>query len=419
MTMPTTIAKGEFHLLVGPASLTVKSGAVEIIAARVLAGQSVQVPEGKKVPILGLETSELDVEAPPDGLTKMEASSIPDQWDELAQRIAKAKKPGELYTVMVFGEVDTGKTFFSTYLANRLTATSGKIAILDCDTGQSDIGAPGTFGMLVLDGPAIFLTELPPTHMTLLGAHSPGLHFLPTVTGLTHMMRKAKQEADVLIIDTTGWVQGDGGRAVKKAKLDIVQPDMVVLMQRSTELEHLVRHLPGNLIARLPVSKKASPTDQMVRKGLRERVSKKYFERARMIEIPFDRVFTDRVYFRTGTPLNLEGTLHAERLSGWEGTFVVTSGPLIPEITKNWPTDLGMIRTFIAGEEKGLMVALLNIAQDVLAIGRLEEMDFLNNRFRIRTNFTGDLDSIKGIQFGSLKLTEKGEEAGFLEPGTL
>ena len=45
-------------------------------------------------------------------------------------------------------------------------------------------------------------------------------------------------------------------------------------------------------------------------------------------------------------------------------------------------------------------------------------MSFLNNNFRIRSNYRGDLGQIKGIQFGSLKITESGNEAGFIEPGS-
>ncbi|KAF1083596.1 MAG: hypothetical protein GQF41_0374 [Candidatus Rifleibacterium amylolyticum] len=416
--MQLNIKKTEFFLLNGSATVKVDSGAIEIIGARVASGEQVKVPVGKKIPLLGIEDAVLTIEAPEEALTKMEASSIPVEWDELADKIAAEKKAGSLYKILVLGEVDTGKTFFSTYLANRLLAKVGKTAILDCDTGQSDIGCPGTFGMLLLAKPAIFLTELEPTHMYLLGAHSPGLHFVPALTGLVEMLHKAEKEADALIIDTTGWVQGDGGRAIKKAKLDMVQPDKVILMQRGTELEHLVKHLPAEKIVRLPVSKKASATSQMDRKELRELVSRRYFADARVFEIPFRQVYTDRCYFLTGTKIELEGTLHAEKLSGWEGTLVVTSGPLMPELTKSWPKDTGMIRNFIAGNEKGLMVALLDEHQNMLAVARLEEMDFLNNNFRLRSNYKGDIGKVKGIQFGSLKITEAGNEAGFIEPGS-
>ncbi|GAB4279894.1 MAG: Clp1/GlmU family protein [Candidatus Rifleibacteriota bacterium] len=416
--MQLTIKKGEFYLLNGPANVKVLAGCIEVIAAKVIAGKGFEVPPGKKVPLIGIEdtTAELDVNE--EALVKLEQSSIPAEWEELAARIVSERKDGHLYKILVLGEVDTGKTFFCTYLANRLNEKLGKVAILDCDSGQSDIGAPGTFGMLVLDEPAIFLSELDPTHMFFLGAHSPGLHFAPALAGIADMMRKAEKEANALIIDTTGWVQGDGGRAIKKAKLDIVQPELVVLMQRGTELEHLVKHLPADKIARLPVSKKASATDQMERKALRELVSKRYFKNSKVFEVPFKQVFTDRCYFLSGTKIELEGTLHAEKLSGWEGTLVVTSGPLIPELTRDWPKDLGMIRNFIAGQEKGLLIALLDKDQNMLAIGRMEEFDFLNNNFRIRSSYKGDLDRIKGSQFGSLRINEIGEEAGFIEPGS-
>jgi polynucleotide 5'-hydroxyl-kinase GRC3/NOL9 len=416
--MQLIIKKDEFYLLNGPATVTVSGGAIEVIAARVSAGENIAVPVGKKIPLLGLEDSEVEIDARADAVAKMEASSIPAEWDHLADTIAAEKVKGSLYKVLVLGEVDTGKTFFSTYLANRLLAKVGKTAILDCDSGQSDIGCPGTFGMLVLKKPAIFLTELEPTHMYFLGAHSPGLHFVPALTGLGEMLRKAEQDADALIIDTTGWVQGDGGRAIKKAKLDMAQPDKVILMQRGNELEHLVKHLPASKIVRLPVSKKASSTSQMDRKELRELVSRRYFASSKVFEIPFKQVYTDRSYFLTGTKIELEGTLYAERLSAWEGTLIFTSGPLIPEMMKNWPKDLGMQRLFIAGQEKGLMVALLDENQNMLAIARLEEFDFLRDNFRIRSNFRGDLNKIKGIQFGSLKISEAGNEAGFIEPGS-
>lgn len=417
--MNYTIERDENHLLVGPAKFTVVSGAVEVIAAKLGAGKTLTVPVGKRVPILGLEKSQLELEANADAISKMEASSIPAEWDKLAEEIAKEHKAGQLYTVMVLGEVDTGKTFFSTYLANRLISKLGRTALLDCDTGQSDIGPCGSFGMLVLKAPCVFLTEEPPTHLYMLGAHSPNLHFVPALTGLAAMIKKARQEADALIIDTTGWVQGDGGRALKKAKLDIVEPEKVVLMQRGTELEHLVKHLSPEKIVRLPVSKKASSTSQMERKHLRELVNIKYFKDARVFEIPFRQVITDRCFFMSGTKMELEGTFWAEKLSGWEGTFAVTSGPLMVEMTKKWPKDLGMVRNFISGEEKGLMIALLDANQDVLAIGRLETIDFLNNAFRIRAPYKGDTGKIRCIQMGSLKINEKGEEAGFLEPGTL
>ncbi len=415
--MNLEIKKGDFYLLNGPAKVKVDSGLLECIAAPVAKGESVTVPVGKKVPLLGIKKSQVSIQANKSQVTKMETSTIPLEWDLLATKISKERKRGKLYKVLVLGEVDTGKTFFSTYLANRLLTKIGKTAILDTDTGQSDIGCPGCFGMLVLKKPEVFLTELEPTHQYMIGAHSSNLHFLPALSGLVHMLNKAEKEADALIIDTTGWVQFDGGRAVKKAKLDIVNPDKVVLMQRGKELEHLVKHLPEDKIVRLPVSKKASPTSQMDRKALRELVSRRYFKGTKEFAIPFKQVFTDRCFLKTGTKIKLPGALWAEKLSGFEGTLVVTDKPITDTMKKKWPKDIGFIRNFIAGDEKGVLTALLDENQDVLAVARLVAFDFKNEKFIVQSTYKGDKKKIKGIQFGSLKVTKEGNEAGFIEPG--
>ena len=401
--MKLDIKKGDFYLLNGPAKVKVDSGLIECIAAPVTKGENVVVPVGKKVPLLGVKASKVTVDAKKEQVTKMKSSTIPAEWDVLANQIAKEKKKGKLYKVLVLGEVDTGKTFFSTYLANRLL---------------SKIGCPGCFGMLVLKKPEVFLADLEPTHQYLIGAHSSGLHFVPALTGLMHMLYKAEKDADALIIDTTGWVQFDGGRAIKKAKLDMVNPDKVVLMQRGNELEHLIKHLPPEKVVRLPVSKKASPTSQMDRKELRELVSRRYFKGTKEFAIPFKQVFTDRCFLKTGTKLSLKGALWAEKLSGFEGTLVITDKPITDNMKKKWPKDLGFIRSFIAGNEKGILTALLDKDQNVLAVARLVAFDFDKEKFVVQSTYKGDKKLIKGIQFGSLKITKEGNEAGFIEPGS-
>ncbi len=410
---------GSSHVLVGPAQFRVKAGFVEVVATRIGAQETLEVPLGKRIPLHAGTDTTIELACDDGAFAPSEQSALPAEWDALADTIARTHAAGTLTRIVVLGEVDTGKTFFSTYLGNRLLGKGCRTAILDCDTGQSDIGPPGTFGMLVLERPTVFFADLPPTHLFLLGAHSPGLHFLPAMVGLHKMLEQAERAVDFLIVDTTGWVQGDGGRAIKRAKLDLIDPQYIVLLQRGNELEHLVRHVPAGRLVRLPVSKKTIPTHQMERKVLRERASTRYFASARTIELPFAQVATDRVFLLTGFPLRLEGTLHAERLSGWEGTLVVTPGPMLPENRTTWPQDLGMIRQVVAGQEVGLMVALLDQRGNTLAIGRLERIDYAHQRFLVRTPWAGDTATITCVQFGSLRLNEKGEEDGFIEPGTL
>lgn len=417
--MNANFLENEFHLVTGPASLKIVSGSVEIAGAVLPAGSELSVPQGKRVPLQTLQKTTLTIEGGSECLQRLDGSSIPADWDRLAVRILTESKESKLYKILVLGEMDTGKTFFSTYLANRLVNQKKRVAVLDCDCGQSDIGPPGTFGMLVLEKPVVFLSEEQPTHLYFIGAHSPSLHFLPVLTGIFAMLLKAKEEADFLIVDTTGWVHGDGARALKKAKMELLQPELVILLQRKNELEHLVKHLPQKQIVRLPVSKKATVTSQRDRKKLRELLSCRYFQNARQIEISFDQVYTDRCYFLTGTPLQLEGTLHAERLAGWEGTLVVTERPFPTNHSASWPKDLGKVKNFVSGNEKGLLVSLLGKEQECLAVARLAEIDFKAKCFRLESPYGGPLNAVRGIQFGSLKIKKNGEEDGFMEPGSL
>lgn len=389
-----------------------------MVGAELVSGAEIAVPLGKRVPLKTLQKTVLQIEGGKECFQKMETSSIPADWDHLVERILSESQKEELYKILVLGEMDTGKTFFSTYLANRLVSQKKQVAVLDCDPGQSDIGPPGTLGMLIMNKPVVFLAEEKPTHLYFIGAHSPALHFLPVLTGLSVLLKKARAEADFLVVDTPGWVQGDGARALKRAELEILQPELVVLMQRGDELEHLVRHLSSRKVVRLAVSKKASPTSQMDRKKLRELLSCRYFQNAKELEIPFSQVATDRCYLLTGKSISLEGALYAEKLSGWEGTLVVTE-KVLENLPSSWPQNLGKIKNVVAGTERGLLVALLGKEQECLALGRIEKIDFKKKHFILQSPYGGAIQNICGIQFGSLKIKPNGEEDGFIEPGVL
>ena len=81
--MKQIIKKDEFYLIEGPAEIKVTEGSIEVIAAEVKCGKSVKVPVGKKIPVMALENSSLEIEAKENAVSKMEGSSIPAEWDIL------------------------------------------------------------------------------------------------------------------------------------------------------------------------------------------------------------------------------------------------------------------------------------------------------------------------------------------------
>ncbi|MGD9496324.1 MAG: Clp1/GlmU family protein, partial [Armatimonadota bacterium] len=147
---------------------------------------------------------------------------VPDAWLDLLEGLA-----GERGAVMVVGGVDTGKTVLSGWLAKQL-AGRGPAALVDSDLGQSVLGPPGTVGWGMADaGTAEFL---------FVGEVSPARRLLGTATATWRACERARAAgAAWLVLDTCGYVDGLGAVALKRAKMDLVRPTDVVLLEDSPD----------------------------------------------------------------------------------------------------------------------------------------------------------------------------------------
>lgn len=418
---------GDVYLGSGGIGLVVKKGIISVIGKRLIANDRLVIPEGKRLPLEVLDDAVLEVEFFAEGsVEKLTARTIPSTWDDLVEKIAR----NQLRTVLVLGEIDTGKTFFSTYLANSLLEKKIKVSIIDLDAGQSDIGPPGTLGLAVLNQPVVFLSEVTPTAIYYIGSHSPGLHLLPSLVGLKRLLDKGLALSQTVIIDTPGWVQGDGGRLLRRSEIEMISPDVIVLMQRKKELEHLVKTYPEEKVVRLTVSKKAAPTSPAERKSLRELISQKYFQNLQKFEIPFCQIAVDRAYLFTGQEFSVSdwekisflkgNVLYGEWLSGYEGILLVTRTSLTEEEVFRVKQIMGVwrLKNILSGQEAQMIVGLADKNSEVLALGILKEIDYVRKKFVLLAPLeTAKQKDIRIIQFGSLRISDDGREAGFVPPG--
>ncbi len=417
------LSKG-IYILSGPNKIKLISGEIISIAKKFDINEEIFIPEGKKIP-LEVEISsvvEMDNEIK---LSPLASRTIPDDWDKVVEYLVINK----INTLIIFGEVDTGKTFFSTYITNKLLAKKIKPSVLDCDTGQSDIGPPSTLGLAIFKKPILFMTEVEPDKIYFVGSHSPSEHFLYYICGFTKLLNYGLKNSDIVIIDTPGWVLGDGARMLRNSEIEILSAletnFAVVLLQRNQEIEHLVKSLPQNKVIRLAVSKKASPTSVEERKKLREFVYKKYFSKIKKIEFRFEDISTDRAYFLTGQVLENKtkdsNILWIEQLSGFEGLYVISEKSLsekeIEALKKVYSTK--KIKNVVKDEFRNVIVGLLNKDNELICLGIVENLDFSNKKINIFYPQNIDLRDVKIIQFGSLRLTSEAEENGFVEPGVL
>ncbi len=410
---------GEIYIASGEFEFKILKGKAELVGSIIQEGESQYIPVGKSIPIEVIEDCEIEIlKGGETNLRKIESRTIPPEWDRLIQRITEQN----LKKVIVLGEMDTGKSFFTTYVANKIVRSGKKVGVIDSDVGQSDIGPPGAIGMTVLDKPVVFLGTARVDYLEFVGSHSPGLHIIPLLTSFLKMVRNALADTEFVIVNTDGWVHGDGGRNIKQAMIEILDPDIVVLMQRENECEPLVASISENKIVRMKVSRKASETSKGEREKLRNLASQRYFSNSKEYSYSFDDFVTERCYFKTGeeikNPSEYFGisVIYAEKYPAFEGYLLVSKNKLTTEekfilYEKGFKNFRIITPKFL----KGILVGLLDENRKTVGLGIIKEVDFENRKLSLIT--PGEGKEVKIIQFGSLRYTLEGKENGFVEPG--
>jgi polynucleotide 5'-hydroxyl-kinase GRC3/NOL9 len=239
--MKQTVETGKTLLVNGPASVEILLGKAEVFGYNVKENQQVIVREGKRQPFLALEKTEFNISLGANAaVQETETSTIPPSWnDPLRTVTAIQNKPA---VIMIVGKADSGKSSFSTYLVNKLIDGKNKVAVLDGDLGQSDIGPPCTVAYGVTAKRITELYELKAVNAFFVGVTSPVQATARTVEGLISMQKEIlqKSQVDYIIINTDGWVEGETAVGYKLQLVKELKPDLVVGIQIQEELKPLL-----------------------------------------------------------------------------------------------------------------------------------------------------------------------------------
>ncbi len=200
------------------------------------------------------------------------------EHDALVERAAR-----EARAVVLVGGLDSGKTTLGRAIARAALAAGRPSAFLDADVGQSSVGPPETVGLKMLrteadlEQPGFAKADA----LYFVGATSPQGHLLPVATGTARLLALAREGgAELVIVDTSGMVSGVYGQLLKYHKLELVQPDLVVGLQRGEELDPLlgiVRRFFGCEVVALPIHPDAVSTSVEQRAANRDAGLATYF----------------------------------------------------------------------------------------------------------------------------------------------
>jgi len=287
--MNRTVESGKTLLVDGPASVTAVSGKVEVFGSVLRNTRKVVIREGKRLPFAVKETAIFDVSLGENAnVEEADGNTIPSSWTKAYEELSSLQmRP---LTAVVLGTVDSGKTSFCTYLINKLLNEKQRVAILDGDLGQSDVGPPCTIAYVSVTKPVTDLFNLEAKNAFFVGVTSPSKAIDKVdkvMEGLASLRKEMLSDTlDFIVIDTDGWVKGEDAVNYKVQLVEQLDPDIVFCIQQKDELVPLLDALEKFRRVSVDSPSAIRQRSREKRRSLRELVYIKYLRNAKVQSIP-------------------------------------------------------------------------------------------------------------------------------------
>ncbi len=332
-------------------------------------------------------------------------------------------------TVLVVGDTDTGKTTFCRRLLNAALAAGRRVALVDADIGQSEVGPPACVGLALPRAPVEAASDLEAVALAFVGSNGPRGRMLEHSVATWSMASEAAAAgAELIVVDTTGYVRGPSAVRLKRAKLELLRPSHAVFLERREECAPIrrVAEAAGTVrVHRLPVAPEVARKSPSYRTQRRAARFARYFQEAEPRTYEMERVAMLETWLGQGAPVaphllkymsDSLGTrvYYAEMQERHLGMVVATPPQrgvdavheqLRPESITVTPVSL--LRHLLLGLTDGARL---------LGLGTLEAVDFRRRAITVVTPLRG-WGAVRLIQFGILRVRPDGAEVGSIRPG--
>jgi len=344
---------------------------------------------------------------------------------------------------MVLGGPDTGKNTLITYLSNTLLRRGFKVAVMDADMGQSEVGPPTTMSLAYLEKPIFELLEAKPYLIFFIGSTSPAYVIGRVLKGTEELMSHFNntQGNRDLILNMPGWISGEGAAKFVLQMISKTSPDHLVSLEREKEVEDILKEVkPSVQLTRLSVSPYTRPRTKEERKFLRETSYRKYFAGSRVFTIRYGEIDFSLLFSSIGkaAPLNVirevENTVKSRVLYCEQGKFsinaiVARKASLMTEIlgetadkeqedggefaTELKPNVQKEIRVVPITELSNLMVALIDRKEQFVSLGIIKSLDFRSRQITVIA--ASRPSELNRIEVGKVRITQEGYEIGYVQ----
>jgi polynucleotide 5'-hydroxyl-kinase GRC3/NOL9 len=316
---------------------------------------------------------------------------IPEPWRQSAATILEDRPR----VILVLGGGDVGKSSYCRFLITELLAAGHRIAFVDADVGQKDVGPPATVTLGYAAGTA-GQWVVAPEAFYFVGSTSPAGRMLPLVLGTAQLVIAA--DAPFVIVDTTGYIEGTG-RVLKSYKIEAVRPDLMVAIEKRGELEAILRSHRTYRTIRVRPSRKARLREWWERDEARMKAFAAYFMEARQFEVDLDMLTFQRSLLFTGEPVIIEGALYAERTA--EGVVAVAENAL---------PGVEVAKRLRPGFERNLLCGVAEGCNRGVGLALIQSIDF--HRRTVLLMSPVPVEKVRVLQVGDLYVGLDGHELG-------
>jgi polynucleotide 5'-hydroxyl-kinase GRC3/NOL9 len=424
--MPQKIVElGKTLIVDGPASVTMISGNAEVFGSTISSGKKIVIRENKRLPFAVKEKTVVDISLGQGASAEeVDGDTIPSSWISASQEFLSLN--AEIVVAMVVGSVDSGKTSFCTYLVNRMLHEKKKVAVLDGDLGQSDIGPPCTLAYTFVTRPITDLFDLHAKSVFFIGITSPAAETRRVTEGLVSLKQEIlKRCPDVVLVNTDGWVNEQNAVGYKLELAEQVNPAIIFCVRQKDELEPLINALTKfkTVVVDSPMNIKQRSMEK--RRTLRELGYMKYLRNAKVQSLPLNWLKIEGDEFLGLSGGTHENTRQARRIYDLLGMKPLHLAEFKDRISviigrRRW-IDEGNIKKLEEstkkkvlvtrkGDEEGLLVALHGVDRRFVGIGVLQEIDYVRNNMKVLTPVQGEISM---VSFGKVKLDKNLKEVTF------
>ncbi len=193
---------------------------------------------------------------------------IPDEWAEAAHHVRRK----EIRRALVLGARDVGKSTFCRFLTDAGLQAGRSTALLDTDVGQKIVGPPACVTMSDSQG----------LSLAFVGTTNPVRGWRRLMEGMHRLVQRT--DADCLVVNTSGLLAGPG-RRLKAAKIEELQPDLLIVLGEDPGLEAITGDQSALPVLRLPSSLEVRRKTDGERRAARREAFRTYFAGARILRL--------------------------------------------------------------------------------------------------------------------------------------